>query len=266
MAQRLLDKRCLIVGGTTGIGLATARRFLDEGARVVIAGRSPEKGQAALEELSAHGEAHFFACDAADESAVAELFDHAAAALGEIDVLYHVAGMSGRRYGDGPLHECTTAGWDTTLSANLKSVFLTNRAAVSRWMAAQRGGVILNMSSVLGFSPSPKFFDTYAYAAAKGGVIAMSRQAASRYAVHGIRINVIAPSLIETPMSTRAVENEQIMAFMRTKQPLVQGVGVPEDCAAAAVYLCGDESRFITGVVLNVDGGWSISEGQHPKE
>ena len=263
MPPRLFEKRCLIVGGTTGLGLSAARRFLEEGARVVIAGRSAEKGAAAIAELSALGSVQFLICDASHEDAVERLFDETHQTLGSIDALYHVAGMSGRRFGDGPLHECTLAGWDVTFDANLKAIFLTNRAAVRRWLDAEQGGAILNMSSVLAYSPSTRFFDTYAYAAAKGAIIAMSRQAAARYAPHGIRVNAIAPGLIDTPMAARAVGDDAIRAFLRTKQPLAQGPGQADDCADAAVYLCSDESRFVTGIVLPVDGGWGVSEGQY---
>jgi NAD(P)-dependent dehydrogenase (short-subunit alcohol dehydrogenase family) len=118
------------------------------------------------------------------------------------------------------------------------------------------------MSSVLALSPSPEFFDTAAYTVAKGGVISMSRLAAARYAKDKIRVNVLAPGLIDTPMAARAVSDPAIAAFLRSKQPLGPGPGTPEDCADAAVFLCSDESRFITGVVLPIDGGWSLTDGQ----
>jgi NAD(P)-dependent dehydrogenase (short-subunit alcohol dehydrogenase family) len=260
---RLKDKRCLIVGGTTGLGLAAAQRFAEEGARLVIAGRDADKGRAALAGLPGGGTARFVACDASEAPQVEKLVAETIHDLGGLDVLYHVAGSSGRRHGDGPLHECTDAGWQTTLDANLKSVFLSNRAAVRQFLAAKQAGVILNMASVLAFSPSPKYFDTYAYAASKGGIIAMSREAASRYAAEKIRINVIAPSLIDTPMATRACHDENIRAFLRSKQPLKGGPGEPEDCSAAAVFLCSDEAGFVTGTVLTIDGGWCVSEGQY---
>jgi NAD(P)-dependent dehydrogenase (short-subunit alcohol dehydrogenase family) len=261
MAGRLENKRCLIVGGTTGLGLAAAHRFLEEGAKLIIAGRSVDKGAAAVDELA--GQAHFFSCDAADAVQVKLLFEHAAETLGGLDVLYHVAGISGRRHGDGPLHECTDDGWQTTLDANLKSTFQTNRAAVQHFLAEKQGGAILNMASVLGFAPAPRYFDTYAYAATKGGIVAMSRLAAAGYAPDGIRVNVIAPGLVDTPMAARAVDDPLINAYLRTKQPLRPGPGTAADCADAAVFLCGDEARFITGVVLPVDGGWCVSEGQY---
>jgi NAD(P)-dependent dehydrogenase (short-subunit alcohol dehydrogenase family) len=262
--NRLANKRCLIVGGTTGLGLAAAARFLDEGAHLVIAGRSPDRGAEAVRSLAAHGAVEYQACDAANADQVEQLFTQAIAILGGLDVLYHVAGISGRRHGDGPLHECTDVGWQATIDANLKSTFLTNRAAVRHFLAQAQPGVILNMASVLGFSPSPYYFDTYAYAATKGGIIAMSRLAAARYAPDGIRINVIAPGLIDTPMARRAATDPAIVEFLRTKQPLSSaGPGRPEHCSDAAVFLCSEEARFITGVVLPVDGGWCVSEGQY---
>jgi NAD(P)-dependent dehydrogenase (short-subunit alcohol dehydrogenase family) len=256
--QQLAGKRCLIVGGTSGIGLAAARRFAEEGARVVIAGRDRERGAAAAREVGAH----FAAADAREPEQVAVLFDAARDRLGGLDVLYHVAGISGRKHGDGPLHACDDAGWQATIDANLKSVFLTNRAAVRHFLAAKQSGAILNMASVLGFSPSPRYFDTAAYAATKGGIIALSRYAAARYAADKIRVNVIAPALIDTPMATRAVSDPAIAEFLRTKQPLADGAGSAEDCAGAAVLLCSDAASFITGVVLPVDGGWCVSDGQ----
>jgi NAD(P)-dependent dehydrogenase (short-subunit alcohol dehydrogenase family) len=263
MNNLLANKRCLIVGGTTGLGRAAAERFLDHGAQVVLAGRSAEKGTAAVAALNERGPVSFLACDAARADQVERLYAEAVARLGGLDVLYHVAGISGRQYGDGPLHECSEDGWQATLDANLKSTFLTNREAVRYFLRQRQPGTILNMASVLGFAPSPRYFDTYAYTATKGGIIAMSRLAAARYAADGIRINVLAPGLIDTPMATRAVSDPAIRAFLRSKQPLASGPGRPEDCSDAAVFLCSDAAHFITGVVLPVDGGWCISEGQY---
>jgi NAD(P)-dependent dehydrogenase (short-subunit alcohol dehydrogenase family) len=263
---RLADKRCLIVGGTTGIGLAAARRFLQEGACVVIAGRSPQKGEEALACLAAPGRVAYQACDASLPDQVDTLFRETLTQLGGLDVLYHVAGISGRRWGDGPLHQCSVEGWQTTIQSNLTSTFLTNRAAVRHFLDQHQAGVILNMASVLGWSPSPHHFDTCAYAATKGGILAMSRLAAARYASAGIRVNVIAPALVDTPMATRAVQDPAIGYFLQSKQPLKGGPLLPEDCSDAAVFLCSDEARVLTGVVLPVDGGWCVSEGQRAEE
>jgi len=264
--NQLHGKRCLIVGGTTGLGRAAARRFLEEGAKLVISGRSADKGDEALAELRPLGPVAFVACDAAVAEQVERLFSDALTVLGGLDALYHVAGISGRRYGDGPLHECSDEGWHATLEANLTSTFLTNRAAVRQFLQQSSPGAILNMASVLGFSPAPRYFDTCAYAATKGGIISVSRLAAARYAADGIRVNVLAPALIDTPMSERAVNDPAILHYLRTKQPLGAGPGRPEDCSDAAVFLCSDAARFITGVVLPLDGGWCISEGQYPSD
>jgi NAD(P)-dependent dehydrogenase (short-subunit alcohol dehydrogenase family) len=265
-------RTCLIVGGTGGIGLAAARRFLREGAHVVVSGRTTEEADQAREALSGFGPTWSIAADATREDAVATLFDEACDRLeGRLDVLYHVAGISGRRFGDGPLHECSEQGWDTVMIANARSVFLTNREAVRRMRAQtidEQGlrGTVLNMGSVLGWSPSPEHFGTFAYAASKGAVRAMTLNAAARYARERIRFNLLAPALIDTPMAARAVGDPTIRAYLTTKQPMAGGPGSPDDCAEAALYLCEPASRFVTGIVLTVDGGWCVSEGQNPPE
>jgi NAD(P)-dependent dehydrogenase (short-subunit alcohol dehydrogenase family) len=256
MAGLLAGKRCLIVGGTSGIGLAAAKRFLNEGARLAIAGLPSDTPDQLTPAVPV------YPCDAVDVAQVTELFKQSLAHLGGLDVMYHVAGGSGRKHGDGPLHECTDAGWQAALDMNLRSTFLTNRAAVQHFLGNRQPGAILNMASVLAVSPSPGYFDTVAYTAAKGGIIAMSRLAAARYAAEAIRVNVIAPGLIDTPMSTRACGDPAIVQYLRTKQPLAGGPGQPEDCSDAAVFLCSDAARLITGVVLPVDGGWCVSEGR----
>src|SRR5262249_40460686 len=134
---------------------------------------------------------------------------------------------------------------------------------IRHFLQQKRPGVILNMSSVLAFSPAPHYFDTCAYTAAKAGIIGMSRLAAARYAADGIRVNVLAPGLIDTPMAQQAVHDEAIRAYLRSKQPLAGGPGLADDCAGAAVFLCSDAARLVTGLVLPVDGGWGVSEGQH---
>ena len=229
----------------------------------MIAGLDASQGAEVATSLAALGPIQFVPCDARSAEQVAALFADALAFLGGLDVLYPVAGASGRKDGDGPLHDCTDDGWWTTLDANLTSAFLTNRAAVRHFLAHKHPGAILNMSSVLALAPSPHHFDTCAYTAAKAGIIGMSRLAAARYAPDGIRVNVIAPGLIDTPMARRAVSDDAIRAYLRTKQPLAGGPGLADDCAGAAVFLCSDAARLVTGVVLPVDGGWGVSEGQH---
>lgn len=253
MAGRLSNKRCLIVGGTGGIGLASARRFLEEGAKVAITGLTAEEQPNLPHAL-------FQTCNAASSVDVDRVMNEVLAYLGRLDVLFHVAGISGRRNGDGPVHECTDEGWSRTLESNLTSVFCSNRAALRLFLEQGTGGCILNMTSVLAFDPAPRYFDTAAYTASKAGIVGLTRLAASSYAGHGIRVNALAPGLIDTPMAARAMQNAEIQTYLKVKQPLSQGAGTPQDCAEAAVFLCSDESRLITGTILPIDAGWQVSE------
>lgn len=260
----LLEKSFLLIGGTTGLGLSAARALVKRGAKVFLVGRSRESLDRAIAEL---GENAAGITGDATESVTAErAVEQAARQFGSIDGLYHVAGGSGRSAGDGPLHELTDEGWEFTVNLNLSSVVFSNRAIVRYLRENRRSGVILNMGSVLGDSPSPRYFSTHGYAATKAAIAGFSKSIASYYAADGIRVNVIAPALVETPMSERARGNEEIQSFIRTKQPLEGGrMGVPEDLDEAVVFLLGDGSRFMTGQVVTVDGGWSVSEGQLPE-
>ncbi len=258
----LRDKTIVIVGGTTGLGLSAARACMAVGARVVVSGRNPENAKAAQESLGK--DARVIVGDATESSVAGAVIEEALSAFGGFHGLYHVAGGSGRREGDGPLGEISDAGWEFTLNLNLTSVFNSDRAAVRQFLKQGTGGSILNMGSVLGRSPSPRYFATHAYAATKAAVVGLTKSAASYYASRNIRFNVLAPALVETPMSRRATENQEIMDFIATKQPLDGGrIGAPADADAAVVYFLSDASRFVTGQVLAVDGGWSISEGQY---
>jgi len=262
--SKLANKVLIIVGGTTGIGLSAAKAFIADGAKVVIVGRNADHVAAAQRALGE--DAHAFAADATSPQTAIKAIQAALEDFGGFHGLYHVAGGSGRKFGDGPLHEITDAGWESTLSLNLTSLFYSNRAAVQQFLKQGTGGSILNMGSVLGFSPAPQFFATHAYATAKAAIIGLTRSAASSYARFNIRFNVLAPGLVETPMSQRAQQDCDTMEFIATKQPLDGGrIGAPSDLDAASVYFLSDESKFVTGQVLAVDGGWCVSEGQPPK-
>ncbi len=251
----------MIVGGTSGLGLSAARACVQSGARLVLVGRNPDSASSAGEELGPA--VRTMTADACDPATAPEAISLAVSTFGRFNGLYHVAGGSGRRAGDGPLHEITDAGWDSTLDMNLKSLFLSNRAAVRRFLDQGTGGSILNMSSVLGQSPSPRYFATHAYAAAKSAVFGFTRSVAAYYAPHGIRCNVLCPGLVETPMSQRAMTDENILRFLRTKQPLEGGrTGLGADLDEAVVFFLSDGARNVTGQILAIDGGWSVSEGQ----
>lgn len=252
----------IIMGGTTGMGFAAALALQKQGAKVLVIGRSEESCEKAKEQLNA--DCLVMSGDATDPETMEKAIVMAKQAFGTITGLFHVAGGSGRRFGDGPLDKITLEGWNKTFELNLTSLMLSNRAMVNYFLENKQAGVILNMGSVLGYSPSPKYFVTHAYAATKSAIIGFSKSIAAYYATDDIRVNVIAPSLFATPMAKRAVENEDIQAFIKTKQPLDGGrSGRSEDIDNAVLMFLAPTSNFITGQVLAVDGGWSISEGQY---
>lgn len=256
----LQDKRIVIVGGTSGLGLSAARAFLAAGAQVVALGMEPSSGEVSQGDLGPRARVLFG--DARRSDASERAIATCVADFGGLDGLYHVAGGSGRKWGDGPLHEMTDDGWAATLELNLSSLMLSNRAAVKQFLAQKTGGVVLNMGSVLAWSPSPGHFATHAYAAAKSAIIGFTRSCAAYYAPQNIRFNVLAPGLVETPMSRRAAGDAAIQRVIQAKQPLDGGrIGQPQDLDAAAVYFLSDAARFVTGQVLAVDGGWTVSEG-----
>lgn len=257
----LTSKNIVIIGGTTGLGLSAAKAFVESGANIVVVGRNEESAIEAKHLLGHHAES--FVGDAIQPATAIHAIEVCISSFGSFNGLYHVAGGSGRKMGDGPLHEITLEGWNKTLELNLTSLMLSNQAAIQQFLKQGTEGAILNMGSVLGYSPSPQYFVTHAYAAAKSAVIGFTRSIAANYAKNNIRVNVIAPALVETPMARRAAEDEAIQSFIKTKQPLDGGrIGHPSDLDGLAVYFMSDLSRFTTGQVIAVDGGWTVSEGQ----
>lgn len=256
------NKTIVIMGGTTGLGLSAAKAFVAQGAKVVAVGRNAESCLQAQSSLG--NAAHVLEGDATESHTADKAIQTAIEKFGSFEGLYHVAGGSGRKYGDGPLHALSLEGWNKTFELNLSSLMLSNQAAVKQFLAQNTAGTILNMSSVLGYSPSPRYFVTHAYAAAKSAIVGFSKSIAAYYASHNIRINVLAPALVETPMSQRASQDDVIMKFVKTKQPLDGGRnGQASDLDGAAVYFMSDYSKFTTGQVLSIDGGWELSEGQY---
>ena len=258
----LAGKTVVIIGGTTGLGLSASRACARCGAHLVVVGRDADGVAAAGAELGAA--ARTIVADATDPASAPAAIETAVREFGKLDGLYHVAGGSGRAAGDGPLHELSDEGWEHTLRLNLASLMYSNRAAVRQFLKQQSGGSVLNIGSVLGFSPSPRFFATHAYATTKAAVVGLTKSAAAYYAPCDIRFNCIVPALVQSPMSQRATGDPEIMRFIGTKQPLDGGrIGRPEDLDAAVVFFLSDGSKFVTGQVLAVDGGWSVTEGRH---
>lgn len=255
----LNNKNIVIIGGTTGMGLSAAKAFVASGANVVVVGRNEESVASAKKSLGKNSIA--LSGDAIQAGTCINAIEVCINTFGSFDGLYHVAGGSGRKLGDGPLHELTLEGWNKTMELNLTSLMLSNKAAIKKFLELKKAGTILNMSSVLSYSPSPKYFSTHAYAAAKSAVIGFTKSIAAYYAKNNIRVNVIAPALVETPMAQRAANDDKILSFIKTKQPLDGGrIGRAEDLDGLAVYFMSDASKFTTGQCISVDGGWAISE------
>jgi NAD(P)-dependent dehydrogenase (short-subunit alcohol dehydrogenase family) len=254
----LNGKSIVIVGGTAGLGFSAALCFVRNGARVVIVGRDPDHARSARKKLGRA--ARVLTGDAMNPATSTQAIDLAVQEFGRLDGLYHVAGGSGRSWGDGPLHEMTDEGWHKTIEWNLASVMYSNRAALRRFLAQGTGGSILNMGSVLAESPAPPYFSTHAYASAKAAIVGLSKSVAACYASDGIRCNVIEPAVMDTPMARRATSNKKILRVIRARQPLDGGrVGQPADLDGAAAYFMSDASKFTTGQVLAVDGGWCLA-------
>jgi NAD(P)-dependent dehydrogenase (short-subunit alcohol dehydrogenase family) len=255
----------LFITGATGIAAATAKLAAQTGASIfVVSLHESDCASLANEIRCAGGVCEFYVGDLLHEATAVNAVQTCRQHFGRIDSLFNVAGISGRKFGDGPLHECTENGWDITMDANAKTTFLMCRETLKQMLQQDINesgsrGAILNMASVLAFSPEPKHFAAHAYAASKGAIISLSKAMASYYAPHKIRVNAIAPGLIRTPMSQRAQDNPTIVEFMKAKQPLAEDLLDVEDVAKAALFLLCSDSRHITGEVLTVDGGWHLS-------
>ena len=264
--SRFAGRVCLVTG-TTGMAASAARAIVAEGGNAFVVSRTEANVRALAEEL---GEGCGSAvADLTDEDATEAAVTACVERFGRIDALYAVAGISGRRFGDGPLHEATLEGWRTVMEANVTGLFLVGRPVLRRMLAQEpdgdgQRGAILAMSSALAQHPSAVHFATHAYAASKGAIEGLTRALAAHYAPHGIRVNAIAPSLVATPMSTRAQSDPAILAYLRQKQPLAGGPIEADAITPVALHLLSRDARMVTGQVVEVDGGWSVSEPSPP--
>lgn len=249
--MRLKDRVCLVTGGAAGIGKATAARFCEEGAVVVLGDMNEAAGLLTAQELGP--QAHFFKVNVADRQAVQEWVDEIFRQFGRIDVLVNNAGVlrDGTlvKVKDGELvRQMPEADFDLVISVNLKGVFNCTQA-VAPYMIRQQRGVILNASSVVGLDGN---FGQTNYVATKAGVVGMTKVWARELGRYGIRVNAVAPGFTATEMITSMPEN--IIAGMKSRTPLGR-LGEPRDIANAYLFLASDEAGFITGETLRVDGG-----------
>ena len=242
-------------------------------AQIVAVGLDDENAKTAQKTLGQN--ARVLTGDATVSETADRAIELAITEFGRLDGLYHVAGGSGRRAGDGPLDQVTDEGWDYTLRLNLTSQFYSNRAAVRQFLKQKSGGAILNMGSALASSPSPKYFSTFAYAAAKSAIIGMTKSAAAYYAADNIRFNVIAPGLVETPMSQRALGDPADHVVRKTQTTPRRRPNRPTDRSGRSGRLpphrpgqirhrpgtgnrrrLGRDRRTISGVTMQYAIGW----------
>jgi NAD(P)-dependent dehydrogenase (short-subunit alcohol dehydrogenase family) len=242
----LTDKGVLVAGGSSGIGKATVRRFMEEGSRVWFCGLDADEVRATAAELSSFGPVDGEACDVSREEDVAKLVEAAEAALGSIDVLINNAGIAHK---DAFL-EMDVAEWDRILRVNLRGMFLVAQA-VARRMVTRGGGVIVNMASTNALGGEELFAH---YDASKGGVLQLTRTMAVELGRHGIRVNCLCPGFIRTPLNDAISDEAFVAAYERDKIPLGRA-GAPEEVAAAYAFLASDDASFIHGEALVIDGG-----------
>ena len=243
-----------MVTGAGGISAATARLAAVEGAQVFVISMDGEECRSLTDTIDGSACA---VADLSNEGQTVEAFTAATQHLGSIDGVFAVAGGSGRPHGDGALHEMSVDAWSKTFQINGDPMFLTAREAIR---SMGHGGSIVLVGSVLATRPVPGMFATHGYASVKGAAISLATTLASYYAPQGIRVNVVAPGLVDTPMASRAAQDPEILDYAARKQPLAGGMIDPEAVASAAVFLLSDDSSQITGQVINVDGGWTVTE------
>jgi NAD(P)-dependent dehydrogenase (short-subunit alcohol dehydrogenase family) len=254
MGERLDGRVCVITGAGSGIGRACALRFAGEGGRIAVADVAAEPGQAVVAEIeSAGGEAAFFAADVSDEPSVAQLYADAEEHFGAVHVLVNNAGVL--LPGDVSVLATERETWQRVLDINLTGVFLCCKHGITRLLAAG-GGSVVNMGSISGLVGSAT--SQIAYAASKGGVVALTRDIAIEFARRNVRANAICPGPVETPLAMQLYGGEA--AWQRRRVHIPTGaLGRPEDVADGALYLASDDSRWVTGTCLVVDGGISVA-------
>lgn len=245
--MKLQNKTAIVTGASSGIGLAIAKLFVSEGAKVIFSDINEKDGMVAISGLGDN--ALFVKCDVSKSAEVLALVTVAVEKFGKLDIMVNNAGIGTL----GGALECTDEDWQRVININLSGVFYGVKAAANAMKATQAKGSIINMTSILGLVGMPS---TIAYSAAKGGVTNLTRAASLDLAPLGIRVNAIAPAFIKTNMTTDVLGDDTFNKMVMTNTPLGY-VGDPIDIANAALYLASDDSKYVTGIILPVDGGWT---------
>lgn len=248
MEKIFQGKVALITGGSFGIGRATSIAFAKRGAKVVVA--DCMENRETLDIIKSFGgKALFIKCDVSREEDVKAMVEKTVLQFGSLDFAFNNAGIEGL---SAPTHECTSENWDHTIGINLKGVWLCMKYEILQ-MLKQGKGVMVNNASIAGLVG---FQNIPAYVASKHGVIGLTKNAALEYAKLGIRVNVVCPGVIKTPMIDRFTgKDKEVEKQFENLEP-VGRLGQPEEVAETVIWLCSDASSFITGDAIPVDGGW----------
>lgn len=247
--DRLKDKVAIVTGSTSGIGIGIAKLFAAQGAKVVICGRRQEKGQAVVDAILADGgEASYHFMDISDAESIEKLVADTAEKYGKIDVLVNNAANVGLK--DGRIDELTMEMWDQIFQSDLRGTFYTTKCVLPYMQKNEKGGSIINIGSMASCGGD---LGSTAYACAKSGVNMLTQSTALQYGKDNIRCNCVRPGLIVTPQNEAHVP--QALKDIFLSNIMVTRYGCPEDIGHLCVYLASDESSYVTGQIMNVDGG-----------
>lgn len=252
--NRVKDKVATVTGGALGIGRATCILLAKEGAKVAVTDILDEEGKALMEEINNDGgEAQYWHLDVSQESAVKQVFTEVAQRWGKIDILVNNAGIAGVNK---PTHEITESEWNALMAINVNGVFFCTKHTIPIMMNAG-GGSIINVSSIYGIISAP---DLPPYHASKGAVRLMTKTDALLYAKYQIRVNSVHPGFIWTPLVEALLQKQGDVEVGKQKLDSLHPIGHignPDDIAYGILYLAADESKFVTGAELVIDGGYT---------
>ncbi|MGG4492064.1 SDR family NAD(P)-dependent oxidoreductase [Metabacillus idriensis] len=247
--SELENKTVVVTGGSKGIGKDIALTFAKLKANVVISGRDKEGLNRTLADLHEFNDKCIaFAGDLSDVSIVKQLVEKAAGTFGTVDVLVNNAGVNIAK----KAMEVTEEDWDTVLDLNLKSAFFSSQAA-AKYMIAENSGRIINISSQMAFVG---YYKRAAYSSSKGGLVQLTKALAVEWAEHGINVNAVAPTFIETEFTAKMFEDKEFKKDVESRI-LLEGLSKPEDISGAVLYLASNLANFVTGETIKVDGGWT---------